>query len=215
MMKILFFGDSITDADRNKTPNASPSNDMGQGYAALITAKLGAQFPEQYTFCNKGIGGDRLSELYARLERDVVLEKPDLVSIFVGINDCGFYSVWGLDVNVDRFKQLYRNMLNEIRSFLPNVKFIICEPSFYPAGSRKEDETHIGDMLPPVRQAVREIAEEEGIPFVALQDKFTALCKNGTPEYWLWDGIHPTLAGHQMIADEWIQVFQRNFLFSS
>ena len=52
-MKILFFGDSITDADRNKTQNASPSNNMGQGYAALVTAKLGAQCQEQYTFCNK------------------------------------------------------------------------------------------------------------------------------------------------------------------
>ncbi|MBE7042216.1 MAG: GDSL family lipase [Ruminococcaceae bacterium] len=211
-MKILFFGDSITDADRNKTPNATPSNHMGQGYASLIHAKLGKEYPEKnYTFCNKGIGGDRLSELYARLERDVVLEKPDLVSIFVGINDCGFYSVWGLDVDVQRFKKLYHNMIHEIRSFLPDVKFMICEPTFYPAGSRKDDETHIGDMLPPVRQAVREVAEEQGIPFVALQDKFTALCEKGNPEYWLWDGIHPSLSGHQLIADEWISVFLENF----
>ncbi len=211
-MKILFFGDSITDADRNKTPQASPSNNMGQGYAALVHAKLGAEFPEkEYTFCNRGIGGNRLSELYARLEQDVVLEKPDLVSIYVGINDCGFYSVWGLEVDVQRFKNLYHNMINEIRSFLPDVKFMLCEPTFYPAGIRKDDETHIGDMLPPVRQAVREVAEEQGIPFVALQDKLTALCEKGNPEYWLWDGIHPTLPGHQLIADEWLSVFHQNF----
>lgn len=210
-MKILFFGDSVTDADRNKTPAATPMNAMGQGYAALIDAKLGAEFPGQYTFCNRGIGGNRLSELYARLEQDVVLEKPDLVSIFAGINDSGFYSVWGLELDIARFKRVYHAMIQEIRSFLPDVKFMICEPVFYPAGSRKDDETHIGATMPSVRRAVREVAEEQKIPFVALQDRFTAQCEQGNPEYWLWDGIHPTLPGHQLIADEWISVFRQNF----
>lgn len=207
-MKILFFGDSLTDGNRDRRPEADLNGNMGQSYPCLVSARLGRDYPEkQLTFCNRGIGGNRLSQLYARLEPDVVMERPDVVSIMAGINDCGFYSSWGLEVDVNRFQSLYHRLINEIRGFLPEVKFLLCEPMFYPAGWRKNNQEHIAEMLPPVRRAVQEVAREQGIPFVALQDKFTALCEKGNPEYWLWDGIHPTLAGHQLIADEWIKTF--------
>lgn len=209
-MKILFFGDSLTDGCRDRRPDADPNCNMGQSYPCLVSARLGRDFPEKkLTFCNRGIGGNRLSELYARLEPDVVMERPDVVSIMAGINDCGFYSKWGLQVDAARFKNLYHTMIHEIRGFLPEVKFMLCEPVFYPAGWRKDNAEHIAQILPPVQQAAAETAEEQGIPFVALQQRFTDLCKAGTPEYWLWDGIHPTLSGHQLIADEWLKVFDQ------
>ena len=207
-MKILFFGDSLTDGCREKSPDADPNCNMGQSYPCLVSARLGRDFPEKkYTFCNRGIGGNRLSELYARLEPDVVMEQPDLVSIMIGINDCGFYAKWGLPVDADRFGRLYHTMINEIREFLPDVQFILCEPVFYPAGWRKDDQEGIGQLLPAVQQAAAKVAAEQRIPYVRLQEQFYALCKNGEPEYWLWDGIHPTLSGHQLIADEWLKTF--------
>ncbi len=212
-MKILFFGDSLTDGGRDRSGEAYPSLQMGTGFPLLINARLGRDYPEKkFQFVNRGVNGNRLSELYARIEPDVVLERPDVISLMAGINDCGFYSLWGLQVDADRFGRLYETMIDELHGFLPNASFLICEPIFYPAGWRKDNKEGIRELLPPIQQAAKRTAEKKGIPFLPLQEKFEALCKAQEPEYWLFDGIHPTPAGHQVIADAWIELFQKEYL---
>ena len=84
-MKILFQGDSITDVGRN-TNNGS-LNSIGQGYPCLIASRLGADEPETYEFVNRGISGNRIVDVYARIKADCWNLAPDLLSILIGVND--------------------------------------------------------------------------------------------------------------------------------
>ncbi|MCQ2440740.1 MAG: GDSL-type esterase/lipase family protein [Clostridia bacterium] len=83
MKKILFFGDSITDCGRNRDNDDS----LGQGYPLLIKSELGFENPERYTFLNRGISGNRIVDLYARIKKDLINLAPDYVSILIGVND--------------------------------------------------------------------------------------------------------------------------------
>ena len=82
-MKILFQGDSITDAGRSR------DNDqyIGTGYPLLVKSELGYKFPGKYEFINRGISGNRIVDLYARIKADIINIKPDVMSILIGVND--------------------------------------------------------------------------------------------------------------------------------
>jgi lysophospholipase L1-like esterase len=123
-MKILFQGDSITDAGRSRENLA----DLGPGYPATAAALLTETFPQtEFTFINRGISGNRIVDLYARIKMDVWNLQPDVLSILIGIND-----IWhevGINhngVDLVRFERMYRMMLDDTLERLPNLKLIIC-----------------------------------------------------------------------------------------
>ena len=82
MKTILFQGDSITDAGRSYENDTS----LGRGYATLVSARLAYDFPNEYSFLNRGVAGNRIVALYARIKRDIINLKPDYLSILIGIN---------------------------------------------------------------------------------------------------------------------------------
>ncbi len=211
-MKILFIGDSITDGGRDRSKK-SGIDSLGKMYPKAIARKLTELYPDkEFEFMNRGVSGDRLPQVYARLEPDVVIEYPDIISILVGLNDCGFYNLWKLKLDMNRFRTLYINLIKEIHEFHPAGKFIIMEPFFYPAGSRADNSEHLAEAIIPVQETIKEVAEMYGIPYVRLQDKFTEKCRNSAPEQWLVDGIHTSSDGDELIADEWIKVFSEHYL---
>ena len=194
--RILFQGDSITDGNRGRS--ADPNHILGHGYAFIVAAKYGAAHPERnLTFMNRGISGNTVLDLQGRWQTDTLDLKPDVLSVLIGINDCG-------KVPLEQYEQVYDKLLTETRAALPNVKFVLCEPFYLPKGGHQDGDARDGDVKK--RQAiVAKLAEKHGAALVRLQRVFDEACQRAPADYWVWDGIHPTYSGHQLFADEWVK----------
>ena len=203
---ILFQGDSITDGNRLRDNEWDLNHQMGHGYAYIVNSTLGARYPEkQLKFINRGISGNRVSDLYARWIEDTLNINPDILSILVGINDCEQLRFYGKGSDAVRFEKIYRLLLDDARAKNPDVKLVLMEPFALPVGDdRRDSYPELSAMLKGYQEATRRVAEDYGAIFIPLQEKFNELSEKYSPEYWCWDGIHPTVCGHQIIADEWM-----------
>ena len=208
-MKILFFGDSITDSNRHRgSVDAGRVQEeysilprsYGSGFVFLTATQLFWEKPNYYQILNRGISGDRLPQLYARIQLDVWNEKPDVLSILVGYNDmarptnCNF-------TDVARWGRLYRMMIRETQERCENIKIIICEPF----ALRK---TRANDGILEYAVEAKKIAEEFGLPFVELQEKMDKATDVYGVEPCCHDGTHPNLVGSKIISDAWLEVFK-------
>ncbi len=207
MKTILFQGDSITDAGRNRDND----NERGIGYPTLVSAELGLKYPNEYKFINKGISGNRIVDLYARLTRDILPYKPDYLTILIGIND-----VWheindrnGIDNK--KFFRLYCMLIEEIKTMLPDIEIFILEP-FVLKASATEKKWGVFRRETEMRaESAKAVAEKFGLTFIPLQDKFDEAEKKAEASYWLGDGVHPTAAGHEIIANEVVKALEKKF----
>jgi lysophospholipase L1-like esterase len=196
--RILFQGDSITDGNRGR--NTDPNHILGHGYQALISSRYGADFPESnLTFINRGISGHRVSDLARRWQTDTIELKPDILSILVGINDLNS------GVSAQQFEQQYDQLLAETIKSLPNVRLVLGEPFGLPVGRKKSNwETHRIQLEERIA-IVNKLGQKYHAPVVHYQKMFQNATNQAPAEYWIWDGVHPTYAGHQLMADEWIR----------
>lgn len=201
---VLFQGDSITDAGRGWDNPVG----MGQGYAMMAAAFFQSRYAEAgVTFINRGVGGSRVKDLQARWQQDCLDLKPTIVSIMIGIND-----VWRrYDSNdptpVEKFEEGYRDILMQIRRNL-DAQIILLEPFVLP---HPEDRKLWREDLDPKIQVVRTLAREYGTAFVPLDGIFAQACTRQVPEYWAVDGVHPTAAGHALIAQAWLETAESLF----
>ena len=209
---ILFQGDSITDADRSYTCDAY----HGRGYANMVQGQLGMECPGTYKFYNRGISGNRVTDLYARIKRDITNLKPDYMSILIGINDVG-HELWGRQdgVDADKYEKIYDMLIAEVKEALPNIKIMILEP-FVLEGTGTESTLEEPERweafcaeVPKRIAAAKRIAEKHGLVYVPLQEKFNELCQKAPASYWIEDGVHPTAMGHCVIKEEWMKAFQK------
>ena len=196
--RLLFQGDSITDADRGG--GAAPDAGLGHGYAYLVAARLSADHPGlRLVLGNRGVTGNKIHELAARWQEDTIALRPDVLSILVGINDTT------ADMPFEEFEAAYDGLLEQTKAALPNVRLVLCEPfALLPRGV--DGRTHAWETN--VRQRARiveKLAAKYRAPFVRFQKVFDGARRRAPAEYWLYDGIHPTHPGHQLMADEWIR----------
>ena len=201
---ILFQGDSITDARRDREGINGYGPDMGSGYAALIAGKLlAANLDREFSCINRGISGNRVVDLYARWKIDALNLKPDLISILIGVNDTWHEFANGNGVELDRYEKIYRMLLEWTRSELPEVRLVLCEPFCL------ESELVTAPWLEEVAargQIVKKLAAEFNAAFVPLQKALEAAAAKADDNLRiLRDGVHPTLAGAQIIADQWLK----------
>lgn len=203
MKTILFQGDSITDAGRSRQDEAN----TGIGYATLVRAELGLEYPEQYVMYNRGISGNRVVDLYARIKSDIINLKPDIMSILIGVNDVWHEVGAQNGVDEDKYFKIYSMLIEEVLEALPDIKIMILEP-FVLEGTATEEHWQVfhKEVLKRAKKA-KEIAEKYHLPFIRLQDKFDAAAKLAPNNYWLMDGVHPTTAGHELIKREWMKCF--------
>lgn len=205
--KVLFQGDSITDGGRlkGKENEWDLNHQMGHGYAFLINAAMGCRYPERnLRFYNRGVSGNRIADLYGRWTEDTLCLKPDVLSVFVGINDCGSTLNDGAGSSPERFEKIYQMMLDEVLEQNPETRIVLCEPFVMPVGARKEDYASWKKLIEPLQEKTRAVAEKNRAVFVPLQAKFQELLSVREAEYWIWDGVHPTVCGHQVIAQQWL-----------
>ena len=203
MKSILFQGDSITDGGRVR------GNEImtGIGYPTLVKSALGFDSPNQYIMYNRGIGGNRIVDLYARIKVDTINLEPDIMSILIGVNDVWHEINDKNGVDADKFYKVYCMMIEEIKAALPDVKIMLLEP-FVLRGP--DTEAHWDEFYSEVlkrAQKTKEVAEKFNLPFIPLQNKFEEAAKVGGNNYWLSDGVHPTAAGHELIKREWLKYF--------
>lgn len=207
MKTILFQGDSITDAGRDFQNDTL----MGYGYATMTAGKIGVDYPGQYNMINKGIGGNRIVDVYARMKRDIINLNPSYMSILIGVNDVWheFFDKNGVDAT--KFERVYDWLITELKEALPNLQIIILEP-FVLKGTATEHvwEEFSADVA--VRAEIcRRLAQKHGLTFIPLQEKLEALAAQTSNAYVLGDGVHPTFAGHELISRELYEVY-RNLL---
>ncbi|MCF7817423.1 MAG: SGNH/GDSL hydrolase family protein [Kiritimatiellales bacterium] len=196
---ILFTGDSITDCDRNR--NAPDS--LGMGYAGMVAGRLGADHPElNLRFINRGISGDRTCDLLRRWDAECIGLEPDWVSILVGVNN-----TWRRydhnDPTPDAvFEDEYRLLLKRLADET-KAKVVICSPFLLPTNPQviamRED-------LDPKIAIVKKLAADFGAAWVDFDLVFVAALGRHIPAYWASDGVHPTVAGHALMADAWIRM---------
>lgn len=211
-MKILFLGDSITDMGRNREHNkATDIWSYGSGYPMFIAGKLYGENPQKYEVINRGISGNRIVDLYARIKSDVWNLQPDVLSILIGINDVWHEINYQNGVELDRFEKMYRILIEDTKKRLPNLKIVLCEPFVLKGSATYEEGTDKYErfcLVYEYAKVVKKLAGEYGLCFVPLQKKFDEMSEKYGVAHYLYDGVHPMVAGANLIAEEWMKIFK-------
>ncbi len=174
--RVLFQGDSITDAGRVREDAGA----LGEGYAMIAAAWFSAVHPLRDTvFLNRGVSGDRVRDLRARWRRDCLELKPSWVSIMIGINDCWRRYDAGDATAVGDYEADYREILKPLREKL-SARLILIEPFVVPAA---ESQKAWREDLDPKIAAVRRLAEEFSAILVPLDRVFADACRLKPPAY--------------------------------
>ena len=205
---VVFQGDSITDARREKETQAanSPAS-LGHGYAALASAQLLGSQPEHTWMCyNRGISGHKVFQLAERWEEDCIDLQPDVLSILIGVNDFWHTLRHNYEGTVEIYESDYHALLETTKKALPDVKLIIGEPFVL------YDGTAITEAWTPAfstyQQAAKRVADAFNATWIPYQSLFDEALKKAPVSYWGPDGVHPSLAGNSLMANAWLAAFE-------
>lgn len=212
-MKILFQGDSITDCGRDRGENA-PNKGLGYGYVNLVASRLLCDNPD-WEIRNKGIGGNRIGDMYARWIEDTLNIDFDVLSVLNGINDVGFGLRMGMGASCDEYEFMYDHMLSQVKNKKPDAKLVILEPfvvkfdqkNVKPDGDSGDIFENWKDWEKNIRErgtVSKKLADKYNAIFIPLFDDFNAFAEKDGAHLWTQDSIHPTLAGHEYIARKWL-----------
>ncbi len=198
---ILFYGDSITDCSR--TVKINNLEELGCGYVNLLAAALKADLPDyNLRITNRGISGNRVYDLAERLETDVIAEEPTVISILIGVNDTLRTLDSKMPSPIDKFQECYSQMLVRLRDAL-DPTIILIEPFLLDC---REDYPKMREDLNPRIEVVRRLAREFHCDLLPLDSIFARACTWQSPSYWAPDAVHPSLAGHGLIARHWLDL---------
>lgn len=194
---ILFQGDSITAGGRGE------GNALGNGYPRHVSALFKAQFPElNVTFINRAISGNCTIDLVNRWTEDCINVKPDVLSILVGINDTWRRYDQNKPTTAEEYYNNYKQLLMRVKSEVGDISIIIMEPFLLQV---KEGQGAWREDLDPKIQMLRLLAQEYGAIYIPLDGVFAQNSMKIPLAYWAQDGVHPTEAGHGLIAQHWLK----------
>ena len=193
---VLFQGDSITDAGRNR----EVSTDLGWGYPALIAAWFSALYPEKkVAFLNRGNSGNRAGDLRARWKEDTLDLKPNWVSILIGINDTWRRYDSGEQTSVAQYEERYCRLLDAVAS--AGSRLVLIEPFVLPVD---EGQKMWRDDLDPKIEVVRKLAAHYSAILVPADVELTRQSERLGAVLLAVDGVHPTELGHERLAELWL-----------
>ena len=193
-MRILFQGDSITDAGRDKRN----FHDMGNGYPKYAAKLIAEAHPEMdIEFINLGISGNRTDQLFDRMYNDMIALQPDVISILIGINDIwhrhGANRIETTDAQVEAN---YRAILERIKA-QTNAKIMILSPFLLDNEEKEAWRPELDRLLPVIRTLAKEYADV----YLPLDEIFAkALPEQPEPQYYSGDGVHPNANGAAFIG---------------
>lgn len=193
-MKVLFQGDSVTDAGRDR----SNPHDMGVGYPKYASAMLSDAYPEiDFEFVNLGISGNRTENLVERLQRDFIDVQPDIVTIMIGINDVWHHFDFNIETTPEKFEQNLRTVLSAIKE-KTSAKILLIEPYLLPDPEKAK-------MLPELEEKIRierKLAHEYADAYLPLDGIFAAATVRTDYHEFSPDGVHPNADGACFIAEQ-------------
>lgn len=201
---VLFQGDSITDAGRDKRQedNANNGRALGSGYAYLLAAHLLCERADaNLKIYNRGISGNKVFQLADRWDKDCLALKPNVLSILIGVNDIWHKLNGKYDGTVEVYERDYRALLERTKQALPAVKLVICEPFVLRTGAVNEKWFPEFDGF---RASAKKVATEFNTVFVPFQSAFDEAVKKAPPAHWAGDGVHPTMAGAYLMGETWL-----------
>ena len=200
---ILFQGDSITDAGRSRRaigPNNSEG--LGNGFPRLISNYLLENYPDHhFQIYNRGVSGDRIRDLAHRWQHDSLRLLPNIINLMIGVNDTWNYLYMGMGSSPDDYQLVFKNILQDTRQHLPDIKLILCEPFVLIAGEVTEEWV---EDIKQRQEIVQMMAEDFNGVFVPFQSALHKAAEDIAPHKLLEDGVHPTELGHRVLADCWI-----------
>ena len=126
-----------------------------------------------------------------------------MLSVLIGVNDAG------RNVPLDQYEQVYDKLLAEARAANPNIRFVLCEPFLLPDGAKAAGQVERRENVKQRQAIVAKLAEKHHAALVHFQRVFDEAVKRAPADYWIWDGVHPTYRGHQLMADEWERVVRK------
>ena len=201
-MKILFQGDSITDAGRDRRNY----HDMGKGYPRYASELIAAAHPDtELEFINFGIGGNRTDQLFDRIYADGIAFQPDVISILIGINDIWHrYGAERIATTDEQIALNYRSILERIKRET-NAKIVMLSPYVLDA----EDKEHMKRDLETVLPIIRGLAEEFADVYIPLDELFAEAIKSQPePKYYSNDGVHPNECGARFIGEQYARAVE-------
>jgi lysophospholipase L1-like esterase len=205
---ILFQGDSITDAGRKRN-NLKPNSNraFGTGYAYIAASKLLNDLPEKkLVIYNRGISGNKVYQLAERWQKDCLDLKPDVLSILIGVNDYWHKRVGKYDGTPDVYENDFMKLMLHTQESIPGIKLVICQP-FIVTGTSTVDESWIKPFQ-PYQESSRRVAQKFDAIWVPFQKVFDKAVEVAEPSYWTPDGVHPSMAGSQLMAEAWLRSVQ-------
>ncbi|MFN8241647.1 MAG: SGNH/GDSL hydrolase family protein [Bacteroidales bacterium] len=202
---ILFQGDSITDAGRNKEDESyNNPKILGTGYAMFAAADLLGKHPEaDLKIYNRGISGNKVYQLAERWDKDCINLKPDVLSILIGVNDFWHKLNGNYNGTIEIYRNDYNALIERTLKALPGVRLVICEP-FAVLGVKAVNEKWFPDFY-EYQKAAKELAVKYGAIFVPFQKAFDNAIKKAPASYWTGDGVHASFAGARMMASAWLE----------
>ena len=200
--RILFQGDSITALGRGLT--LDPNHILGHSYVFLIAAKYGSMLPNRkLIFLNRAVPGNKVTDLSIRWQKDTLDLKPDLLSILIGVNDTT------QKVPAEEFAATYDKLLADTVAAFPNLRLVLGEPFTLPVSPHKEDWLEWRAEVQKRQDIVAMLAAKYRAALVHYQKVFDQACRRAPADYWIWDAVHPTYSGHQLMAEEWTKTVRQ------
>lgn len=202
-MRIVFFGDSITDCDRDR----GDLNSLGNGYVKILADKLRPIYPDtDIELINKGVSGDRVQELLARVQTDVIDLKPDAVVIMIGINNVWHKFTHGKELDLVEFEQDLKELIAKLKE--AGIVVIFLEPFLLPAPDKLRMRKVFNEELKIIDRVGEEMCDE----FVAFDEMFNGLVESIPYSEYSLDGVHPTHRGSRLIANTAIKAIRKHLL---
>ena len=198
---IVFFGDSITQAA------VSPG-----GYIMRIDSMCNAEsLKESYQFTGAGIGGNKVYDLYLRMEEDVLAKNPDMVFVYIGVKDVWHKATSGTGTDADKFERFYQAIIKKLKD--RNIKVVLCTPATI--GEKNDNSNQQDGDLNQYSKIIRDLAAKNNLALIDLRKLFVAYNLTNNPEnkakgILTTDGVHLNAKGNQLVADEMWKLIKLN-----
>ena len=200
-MKILFQGDSITDAGRDR----SDCHSLGNGYPKYAAEFIKRNNPDmEFEFINLGISGNQTRDLVGRLDSDFIDVQPDIVSILIGINDVWHNAANKTWIPNEVFEERYRTVLQALKD-KTNAKIMMLEPFLIPCA----DKRFFREDLAPKIETVRKLAREYADVYIPTDGLLASAFIGDYPLSYAADGVHPTAKGAEFIGRLYAEYIQK------
>ncbi len=227
---VMFSGDSITEGARVRKMDCN--HVLGHGFQYTVAGELALEYAaEAPKFANKAYSGATMYQLFEKWNEDIIANKPTVINILAGVNDanCGFHQGKTPEEAAERYYNALKGAIELSKKELPEVRIIVCEPFYFPldktdlsmkftphyeceehfnrpdTGETEEQMAYMTEAVSLIGKKARLAAEETGCYFVEFCECFEKAIENSRREYFTWDGTHPTVAGHALMARQWLK----------